>query len=170
MFIVESNLDTEMKVLLRGVKQTLGHVPPHFELFASVNPIRFKMFMQEIAYLSKHEHINPDFFALLRYYVASQNGFHYCIKFNHALLLSKGYSLEQLSLLAVSAENVPLDERHQALFVEAVNALDNPEGFTAKTIASLKSLIWTDADIYDAVDHGAFLFKFSKILRAFSKD
>jgi hypothetical protein len=170
MFIVESNLDTEIKVLLRGVKQSLGHVPPHFELFASVNPTRFKMFMQEIGYLSKHAHINPDFFALLRYYVASKNGFNYCIKFNHALLLSKEYRVEQLSMLEVSAKNVPLDERHQALFLEAVNALDNPEDFTAETLEKLNALGWSDADIFDAVDHGAFLFKFSKILRAYSKD
>jgi len=170
MFIVESNLDREMKVLLRGIKQSLGHVPPHFELFASVSPTRFKMFMQEIEYLSTHARINPDFFALLRYYVASQNGLSYCIKFNHALLLSKGYRAEQLSMLEVSAKNVPLDERHQALFVEAVNALDNPEGFTAETLKRLNTLDWNDADILDAVDHGAFLFRFSKIIKAYSKD
>jgi len=170
MFIVESNLDTEMKILLRGVRQSLGHVPPHFEMFASINPTRFKMFLTEITYLSKHENINPDFFALLRFYVASQNGFHYCIQFNQALLLAKGYTLAQLTALEVDKEKLPLDSKHQALFVEVINALDNPISFNTDTLEKLKHLGWSDADIYDAIDHGAFLFKFSKIIRAYSKE
>ena len=33
----------------------------------------------------------------------------------------------------------------------------------------LKSGGWEDADIYDALDHAAFLFKNSKILKAYSQ-
>jgi len=169
MFMIEANPDREMKIILRGIKKTLGQVPPHFELFATINPTRFKMFLEEINYLATHEHINPDFFALLRYYVATQNNFVYCIQFNQALLLSKGYTLEQLNALVNFKEELPLDSKHQALFVEAVNALDDPAHFTVETLEKLKQLGWSDADIYDAVDHGAFLFKFSKILKAYSK-
>ena len=170
MFIVEPNLDTEMKILLRGIKQKLGQVPPHFEMYASINPERFKMFLAEITYLSNHAHINPDFFALLRFYVASQNGFNYCIKFNQALLLAKGYTLEQLGALEGSKEQLPLDSKHQVLFLEVITALDEPRNFTSETLESLKDIGWTDTDIFDAVDHGAFLFRFSKVLKAYSKE
>ena len=169
MFMIKAKPNREMKIILRGIKKSLGQVPPHFELFATVNPIRFKMFLEEISYLSTHEHINPDFFALLRYYVASHNGFTYCIQFNQALLLSKGYTQALLDALISAKEALPLDSRHQTLFVEAVNALDDPAHFTVETLEKLKQLGWSDADIYDAVDHGAFLFKFSKILKAYSK-
>ena len=169
MFIVEPNLNKEMKVLLRGVRQKLGQVPSHWEMYASINPTRFKMFLEEITYISAHEHINPDFFAFLRYYVATDTGFTYCIKFNYALLLSKGYTLGQLNSLEESPSNLPLDERHQALFVETIGALDEPTQFNEQTLEKLKGLGWNDADIFDAVDHGAFLFKFSKILKAYTK-
>jgi len=170
MFMIEANPNTEMKILLRGIKQKLGHLPPHFELFATVNPTRFKMFIEEITYLSTHEHIDPDFFTLLRYTVASDNGFGYCIKFNRELLISKGYTLEQLQKLEGTVKTLPLDERHQALFDAVMLALYSPESFTIEGIEALKILDWTDADIFDAVDHGAFLFRFSKVLKAYSKD
>lgn len=170
MFMIEANPNTEMKILLRGIKQKLGHVPPHFELFATVNPTRFKMFTKEISYLSTHAHINPDFFTLLRYTVASDNGFTYCINLNREFLLAKGYTLEQLLKLEGTVKTLPLDERHQALFDAVMLALYTPELFTVESIDALKILGWTDADTFDAVDHGAFLFRFSKVLKAYSKD
>ena len=169
MFIVKPKLNREMKVLLRGIKQKLGHVPPHWELFATINPTRFKMFLEEINYLTTHPHIQSDFFTLLRYTVASDNEFIYCIKLNKALLLAKGYTLEQLQALEGTKKVLPLDERHQALFDAVMKAIYEPEAFTAKVINALKSLDWTDADILDAVDHGAFLFRFVKVIKAYSK-
>lgn len=169
MFIIESNPNREMKILLRGVKAKLGQVPPHFELYATLNPKRFKMFLEEITYLANHENIDTDFFALLRYYVASKNGFSYCVKFNRALLLSKGYTDEKLKLLLSSVTHFPLDERHQKLFIAVIQTLEEPEKFTLQVTENLKALHWTDADIFDAVDHGAFLFRFSKVLKAYIK-
>lgn len=155
--------------MLRGIKQMLGSVPPHFELFATVNPERFKLFMSEIAYLSKHVSITPDFFAFLRFYISTQNKFTYCYNFNKQLLLSKGYSEEILENLEKSVEALPLDERHQTLFKEALMAIDTPDNFDKRNIEKLSAQGWSDADIFDAIDHAAFLFKFSKILRAYSK-
>ena len=169
MFIVEQEPSREAKVRLRIVKKALGQVPPHFALYATLHPERFKMFLEEIMYLSSHKNINPDFFAFLRYYVASHNGFSYCIRFNETLLLGKDYTAKQLEAI-VASKNIPLDKKHQTLFNEAINALDNPKEFTAETLDSLKAIGWSDADIFDAIDHAAFLFKFSKILKAYSKD
>ncbi|HHD79902.1 MAG TPA: hypothetical protein ENK98_09785 [Epsilonproteobacteria bacterium] len=170
MFMIEPNPNKEMKILLRGIKQKLGHVPPHWELFATINPTRFKMFLDEINYLNSHPHIQNDFFTLLRYTIATDNGFTYCINLNRAFLLAKGYTLEQLHALEGSQKTLPLDERHQALFDAVMKAVYKPEEFTVEGIAALKILEWNDADIFDAVDHGAFLFRASKILKAYSKD
>jgi len=170
MFMIEPTPNIEMKVLLRGIRQKLGHVPPHFELFATINPTRFKMFLEEINYLTNHPHIQSDFFTLLRYTIASDNGFIYCINLNRAFLLAKGYTLEQLNGLEGTEKKLPLDERHQALLDAVMKAVYTPEDFTLEVIDALKILDWCDADIFDAVDHGAFLFRFSKVLKAYSKD
>ena len=170
MFIIEPNPNKEMKILLRGIRQKLGQVPPHWELFATINPSRFKMFLEEINYLTSHPHIQSDFFTLLRYTIAVDNGFTYCINLNRAWLLAKGYTLEQLHKLEGTQKILPLDERHQALFDAVMKAVYTPEDFTAELTDALKILDWDDADIFDAVDHGAFLFRASKVLKAYSRD
>lgn len=147
----------------------MGAVPPHWELYASINPIRFQMFMQEISYLSFHKSIDPIFFTFLRYYIAVKNGFEYCKRFNYEYLLSKGHTDEELNKLIDSKESLPLDHRYQKLFCAAIEAMNNPKGFTSQTIDELKAIEWSDADIMDAVDHASFLFKFSKILSAYLK-
>ena len=170
MFILEPNPNREMKILLRSVKQKLGHIPPQWELFATINPTRFKMFLEEINYLTNHPNIKNDFFTLLRYTIANDNGFTFCINLNKSLLLSKGYSLENLQGLEGTEKTLPLDKRHQALFDAVMQAVYTPQEFTLEVIDALKILDWSDADIFDAVDHGAFLFRFAKVIKAYSKD
>ena len=169
MFIIEPNPNKEMQLILKRVKRMVGVVPPHFELYATVHPTRFKMFLEEIMYLTSHKTINPDFFAFLRYYLAFKNHFTYCYNFNETLLLTKGYTKEALKTLENSPTSLPLDERHQELFLATLSAIDEPTNFTKESIEKLKNSGWSDADIFDAIDHGAFLFKFSKVLKAYSK-
>ena len=168
MFMIESNPNQEMKIILRAIKQKLGKVPAHWELFATINPTRFKMFLEEINYLSSHPHIQHDFFTLLRYIIAIDNGFTYCINLNKTWLLSKSYTQEQLNDLEGTHKVLPLDKRHQALFDAVIKAIYTPDDFTAKSVEALKLQEWNDADIFDAIDHGAFLFRFSKVLKAYS--
>jgi len=167
MFIITPEPNKQMQILLRGVRAKLGHVPPHWELFASISPTRFKMFFDEINYLSAHPNIKKAFFAFLRYAIATDNGFGYCIGFNRQYLLKLGYALEDLRSVEGTHKILPLDSRHQTLFDAALTAIYESENFTAQTIASLHQIGWSDADIFDTVDHAAFLFKFARILRAY---
>ncbi len=169
MFIVETKPAPETEKLLKKVERFVGSVPPHFELFATLNPKRFEMFLNEILYLSMHKTINPDFFAFIRFYIASKENFSYCYTFNTALLLKKEYTQEQINKFEKNRENLPLDKKYLALFKMALKALENPDSFTLKDINAVKILGWSDADVYDAIDHGAFLYKFSKILKAYKK-
>jgi hypothetical protein len=158
-----------MKIMLRGIRMKLGEVPPHWELYASLNPKRFTMFMEEINYLTGHETIDPDLFTFLRYFIAFKNGLGYCEKFNHAYLLTKGYTPEQLDAFVESKENLPLDDKHKALFKTAVEAMEDPASLTSDSMEKMYVLGWGDGDIFDAIDHAAFLFKFHKILEVYLK-
>ena len=169
MFIINPQPNRDTKVLLRALKQKLGSVPPHWELFAALNPVRFKMFLDEINYLMEHPRIDRDFFAMLRYAVACDNGYAYCEKFDRSLLLAKGYTIEQLHGLEGKSKQIPLDARHQKLFGGVMQALQAPKSFDDGNIAKLHEAGWSDADIFDAIDHGAFLHKFARILKAYLK-
>lgn len=169
MFIVETDPQEEGARLLKRVKRFIGHIPPHFELFATIHPKRFEMFLNEILYLTTHKQIDPDFFIFLRFYIAAKEGLTYCHDLNKALLLSKGYLVEQISAMIDSYETLPLDDRHQSLFAYTLKAINTPSTFGVEDIDALKALSWDDSDIYDAIDHGAFLYKSSKVLNAYAK-
>jgi hypothetical protein len=166
MFIYEPLTNKASQILLDQAKEHFGIVPPHWELFAKLNPIRFELFIKEIGYLLNHPHINPDFFAMSRLYVANREDFGYCKSFNTKLLLSRGYTKGELADIK-SDFTLALDPKHQALADGMKKAIYNPNDFTKDSIESLKEIGWSDEDILDAIDHGAFLFKFSKILKAY---
>jgi len=169
MFLYQPPISKEMEKTLEEIKEKFKIVPPHWEFLASINPKRFEMFLKEISYLQNHPSINPDFFAFLRLYVASKEEFSYCKSFNTKLLLAKGYKKEVLKNIKEEISKIPLDERHKLLATKAVKAVYQPNEFTLDDIEILKIELWSDSDIYDAIDHASFLFKNAKIIKAYSK-
>jgi hypothetical protein len=168
MFIYQPPLINELEQSLEDVKKEFGIMPVHWEFLASISPERFEMFITEIRYLLNHPNINGDFFAMLRLYVANKEEFSYCKSLNTKLLLAKGYDKNMLKSLKEDIATIPLDKRHQLLASKAMKAIYQPKDFLADDIDELKKISWSDRDIYDAIDHGAFLFKFSKILQVYS--
>ena len=166
MFIYEPNSTIISDKLIKSVEEKMGVMPPHWTLFAKMNPKRFKMFIDEIAYILNHSNIKSDFFAMTRLFVANHEGFEYCKSFNTKLLLAREYKREEL--VNIKSDFVlPLDSKHQILANGVKKAIFDADNFTGEDIEILKSAGWSDSDVWDAIDHGAFLFKFSKILKAY---
>jgi hypothetical protein len=170
MFIIPSDPHPDALPLLASFKSTFGTVPPHFELLATLNPVRFEMFVREIAYLAGHERIVPDFFACLRLFIAAREGFNYCLRFNTGLLRAKGYTQEQIRRIREDLSDMPLDARHKLLASKALKAIYDPDRFSVEDLGELEEAGWNRADCYDAIDHAAFLFKNARIIKAFSRD
>lgn len=169
MFIVELNPNESVRALLAPIEQKMGGVPEHLQLLATVNPKRLQMFMQEIFYLSTHERINPLLFVFIRFYVATKEGFSYCERLNKSLLLKAGINMSMEIDLESFWEKLPFDDAHKLLAKKAELAVWEPERFTQEDINMLLSHNWQHSDIYDAIDHMAFLFKNAKIIKAYSR-
>lgn len=167
MFIYQPTATQNVQNKLDKIKKEFGILPPHWELLALLAPERFEMFIQEISYLMKHPNIDKDFFALLRFYIASKEDFSYCKSFNTKLLLAKNYDKKILQNFKKEITNIPLNNQHKLLAQKAIKALYQPHEFTHHDIEALKNSSWNDTDIYDAIDHAAFVFKVSKILKAY---
>jgi hypothetical protein len=167
MFIVEEKIEEQTASYLNEIEAEFGVMPPHWKLFASLNLKRFKMFMEEIDYLVHHPRIEADFFAFLRLFVANKEGFGYCQRFNHRLLLARGYEKVALANFVQDITKIPLEMPYSLLAKGVYQALYTPELFSAKEIEKLKEVGWQESDIFDAIEHGAFLFKFSRILKAY---
>jgi hypothetical protein len=167
MFIYKPATTKDIENTLSITKKHFGIVPPHWELLATISPKRFEMFMSEISYLLNHPNIHRDFFSMIRLYVANKEDFSYCKSFNTKLLLAKGYDKNDIKNLKDDISLLPLDDNHKLLAKKAVKAIYQPDLFIHEDIEELKNSSWSDSDIYDAIDHGAFLFKFTKILKAY---
>ncbi len=168
MFILQKELSPEAKVFLRVLQRKMGSVPPHFEFFATVNFKRFKMFIDEISYIANHPTIHPDFFIFIRYYIATTNSFSYCQEFNKSLLLKREYTFEELENV-LSKQVLPLQELFTLLFQKTIKAIEKPQYFCKDDLQELYNLGFSDIDIWDSIDHAAFLFKFYKLLNAYKK-
>jgi len=168
MFIIQKELSPEAKVFLRVLKRKMGSVPPHFEFFATVNFKRFKMFIDEISYIANHPNISSDFFTFIRYYISTNNGFDYCVSLNSNTLLEQGYSKTDLQN-ALNNQILPLEEKFTTLFTKTIKAIEKPQYFCKDDLQELYKLGFSDIDIWDSIDHAAFLFKFYKLLNAYKK-
>lgn len=119
--------------------------------------------------MSNHKNIDSDFFAFIRLHIAVKEDFQYCILFNTKLLRKKEYSKDLLSLIVKDINNIPFDKKHKELACAAIKSIYNSNDFTNVDIKNLEDLFWTSSDIYDAIDHTAFLFKNSRIIKAYLK-
>jgi hypothetical protein len=168
MFMIESDPALKTKPVLKMIRKRFGSVPPHFELLATLSPKRFEHFIQELFYLTSHEKIDPDLFAFLRFYIAAHEDFDYCLTFNTKLLRAKNYSEDVLESVKEDIANLPLDEQHILLASKALKAIYDSTSFGKKDIDELQGAGWNAADIYDAIDHAAFLFRHARVINAYS--
>jgi len=169
MFISEIKLNEETRKLLNVIKKQIVIIPAHFEFVASVNETKFKLFLQDLAYIHGLKKINKDYFAFIRLYIAFKEGFTYCKIFNTKLLLGLNYTQEQLNNVKEDIINIPFDNKHKILAKLSVKAIYDNKNFTKKDIDILYKYGWDDEYIYASIDHTALLFKQSKIISAYLK-
>ncbi len=166
MFFIDIELKPQQQKVADRIAEKLGVMPPQWKLLLYLNPKRFEIFMEEIEYLLDHPHIEPDFFAFIRLGVADREGFSYCKSFNTKLLLARGYERLVLKEFLKSGE-IPFDEKHKLLMQKVLKALYEAVEFGEADIDKLKGAGWSDEDIFDAIDHGAFLFKYYRVMKAY---
>ena len=168
MFIIQKEPSKEAKIYLKLLEKQIGEIPPHFKLFATIHLERFKKFINELNYITNHAVIHKDFFTFLRYYIAATHNFTYCIELNSKLLLRSGYSKANLKD-TLEKKSLPLQKRLTTLFRKAIKALEYPKDFCKDDLQELYKLNFSESDIYDAIEHGAFLFQSYKIIQAYKE-
>jgi len=173
MFIIESqhhdNLSNRLKVMLEQMKKTFVDIPPHFKLLVALNPTEAENTLKYLFRLMQHSTIPTDLFAFIRLYVASQEGYKYCIHFNSKLLQTRGYSDESIEKVRREISSVPFDNRIKRLAEKGIKAVYSPSDFNLDDLKDLYYLNWNDEEIFEVINHAAFLFKNGKIISAYLK-
>ncbi len=159
----------QLAELYAEVEQMFGMVPNNVRLLG-VSPALLENQLQLIGHYVGHPTLTPPFLPLVRMLVSKACHSPYCQNLNTGLLLKAGLTKEQIAAIQADPTQAPLDEKQMALLLLVLKACDNPHSVTAQDVDHLRSLGWSDADIVDAVAHGARMVGTNIIFDTFKID
>ena len=171
MFMVTPNTAQADRLhkIFRRVKAIYGTIPAQMEFLGNIEAEYLEAFIANVVRIARHPNIDPDLFGFLRLHTAWREDYAFCKRFNTDLLLTRGYTREQLDAAITDIAAVPFDARHQALAAHAVRSIFNPETITQEALDTLIEMGWTQKDIFDAVSHTGDLLKNGRVLTAYTR-
>jgi hypothetical protein len=159
MFIIDpikkEDATGKLKTLLMMVEKKLGFIPPHFELFASIDLEGMQAFLKENLALMNHERIDRNLLPYLRLEIANKECRNYCTVFNTNML-------ERM-------QHPELDAKQKALMAAVLKAIYDSKTFGAKDIAALEALGFEHKDFFLLLEYATGFMGKSKIIEAYLK-
>ena len=135
--------------------ENLGAEVPLPLQMLSVSPHYLKAQVENIKYLMGHPALSFSLMAHIRFLVASDENYPYCINLNRGMLKQfAGLSDEQVDAAAKDTSQAALEEKEKALLDFVKNVVQDPASSDQAQINTLRELGWTDRDIFDAVFQG----------------
>jgi alkylhydroperoxidase family enzyme len=117
-----------------------------------------------------HDKLDMGLLAMIRYLVANDYQYPFCINLNAFILKQAGgLSDADLEALRANPDNAPLEESQKALLLFVLKVVRTPEDVQKADIDRLHEMGWSDRDIFDAAYHGTSMISASKLFKAFVK-
>ncbi len=102
-----------------------------------------------------HDKLDFGMLATIRYLVANEIGYQFCVKFNSGFLKNAGeLSDDDLEKLKNDPESAPLEESQKAMVSFVLKVVKTPEEVKKEDVEKLREFGWSDRDIFDAAYHG----------------
>ena len=145
----------EVAEVYRKMEQALGRVPNGMRLY-SLSPALLVQNWQQLGYYLQHQSLSPILLATIRLLVSEANHCDYCIDMNAGMLIGRfGLTPGQVAAIRRDPEAGPFDAREKALLKLVLKSVVDRQPATRAEIDALISLGWSQADVLDAVVHGA---------------
>ena len=146
----------DVKEVYDALKTNIGVIPSPMEL-ASASPWMMKTMWQSIQYYTQHPNLGFGLLSTIRYLVAEEYDYAFCINFNKNFLKMQGMSDEDIQKTTQDPAQAPLDDKDRAMVVFVMNAIKQPNEATQAEVDNLHNLGWEDGDILDAMSHAAHM-------------
>jgi len=173
MFIVEpikkEEATGELKLLYTMIENTLGFVPPHFELFATIDLKAMKEFVEYNQYMMQHEKVDKNLLPYLRLYIANKECRGYCTNFNTQMLLKMGADTKLINNIVDEIENIPFSVEQTLLLNKVIKALYSVKEFTKEDLEELYATDFSDKDFFDLLSYATNFMSKSKIIEVYLK-
>lgn len=160
------NAEGQVKEIYNQVESAFGSVPNAMRILSS-SPALLARQWQQIGYYMQHPTLSSNLLAMIRMIISEATHCEYCVGFNEAMLINRGgLSSEQVAAAKQNPQNAPLSDKEKAMLLFVLKATKNPLTVNAEDIAALKAQGWSDGDILDGLNHGAYMLAGDTILNA----
>jgi len=149
--------------------KNIGMIPKPLEMM-SVSPALFDIQLQRIRYFSKHPTLSFPLLAHIRYLVAHNLNYSFCMDFNKYVLKKQGVGDADIRKMEIDPSESLLEEKEGAMLAFVVRAVKNPGAVTGEEIKKLKDLGWEDRDMVDALSQGVSMIDHAIMMEVFQID
>ena len=143
----------EVKAIYTQVKGAFGMVPAPI-LQHSANPESLKALWHQFGAMH-NENFSNQLQAMMRMTVASSDGLDcdYCIGFNEGMLINMfKMKLKEINAVKKDPKNATsLNKKEKKMLIFMVDAVRNPKKVNKAQVDELRSLGWSNKDIFDGV-------------------
>jgi hypothetical protein len=149
--------------------KNIGMIPKPMEML-SVSPDLFNLQYQRIRYFSKHPRLSFPLLAHIRYLVAHNLNYGFCMDFNKHILIKQGLKDDDIRKMEADPSQSLLEENENAMLDFVVRAVKDPASVNKDNIEKLKNQGWEERDIVDALSHGVNMIDHSIMMQVFQMD
>lgn len=149
--------------------KNIGIIPKPLEMM-SVSPALFELQLRRIHYLSSHPKLSFPLLAHIRYLVARNLNYQFCMDFNWHILKKQGVEKEDLEKIESDPRQALLEDHEREMLAFVVKAVKSPGSVTADDIRQLKDMGWEDVDMVDALSQGVSMLDHAIMMEAFQMD
>jgi hypothetical protein len=149
--------------------KNIGIIPKPMEMM-SASPALFDIQLQRIRYFSMHPTLSFPLLAHIRYLVAHNLDYGFCMDFNRLMLKKQGISDEDIRKMEMDPSQSLLEEKEGAMLAFVVKAVKAPGSVTADDVKKLKNIGWKDKDMVDALSQGVSMIDHAIMMQVFQID
>lgn len=144
----------EVAEVYQTLIQAIGLVPNAMKML-SISPMALRHTAEAVGHSMHHPSLSSMLFTMIRQCVSSHVGCEYCISINRGLLLQMGLEMDTVLALENNPATAPLDTKEKALLLYTIRAVKDSNQVGEVEIAALREAGASDAEIFDALNHGA---------------
>lgn len=165
-YIKREEATGQVAELYKNIEEKMKVVPNVIQ-FHTASPDMFGKIMSVLNHYSNHQSLNPVVVSYIRLLISNMAGGEYCVRFQSALLHLMGVSERDIKIAKDDYHNMNLDSKNKALVCFILDQMFDKIEHAKDKIDELKSLGWTEKDIYEASVLGALQKGMVQVIKTF---
>ncbi len=156
----------KVKEIYGQMQAAFGSVPNAMQIYSS-SPALLANRWESIGYYMQHPTLSFNLLAIMRMLISEKTHCEYCIGFNEAMLINVGgLSHDQVAAIRKNPQAAPLSDKEKSMLLLVLKATSDSLSVNQADIAALKAQGWSEGEILDGLNHGAYMVAGDIILNA----